>query len=109
LEPKILKSSWQQARGAQWRLSLNQPLLFVQSHERKIPLHMVFVFFPLQLFWLDSSGKIIDRKTGYPFQPFISHKGKAQYVVEAPLHITVTQQQIYMWIKNLKKKEKKEN
>ena len=43
---------------------------------------MLFVFFPLDLVFLDVNKKIVDVKVGKPFDLFIKPKEKASYVIE---------------------------
>ena len=45
-------------------------------------LHMFFVFFPLDIIYLDSSKKVVDIRQAYPFVSFVVPKEKAKYVIE---------------------------
>ncbi len=65
------------------RVIKNNAMVFVFDHELKIPIHMVFVFYRIDVLWLDKKKKVIDLKEKIaPFRPHISHKGKAQFLVE---------------------------
>ena len=56
--------------------------LFVLSHEKNIPIHMVFCFFPLIVIWLNENKKIVKIKK---MNPFISYSSaNAKYVLEIP-------------------------
>ena len=48
-------------------------------------IHMVFVFFSIDVLWLDSKKKVVDlRRDVKPFYPFIIPKDAARYVIELP-------------------------
>ncbi len=52
--------------------------------EKIIPLHMFFVFYPIDVLFLDKNKKIIEIKRNFkPFTLYTS-KNKAKYVVEMP-------------------------
>jgi uncharacterized protein len=61
-----------------------KPLLFVFDKEQDVKIHMLFVFMPLLVIWLDENKKIIQIKK---MKPFISFEGaRAKYVLEIPLN-----------------------
>lgn len=67
------------------KLSKKEGAILVADRESKeaTSIHMFFVFFPLDVFWLDKSLKVVDVKRGIkPFVPLIVPKGKAKYVLE---------------------------
>jgi len=45
-------------------------------------IHMLFVFFPIDVVWLDKNKKIVDIKTAYPFQIISMPKKPAKYILE---------------------------
>ena len=59
-------------------------LVFRFSKERKIHLHMLFVFYPIDVLFLDKNKIVVDKKTN--FKPFTFYKSerKAMYVIEMP-------------------------
>jgi len=60
-------------------------LVFVMHSPQKIPIHMMFVFYQIDVLWLDENKKVIDlREECPPFHPYIIHKSSAQYLVELP-------------------------
>ena len=64
-------------------LDFNEGLLFVNSKERINSIHMFFVFFPIDIVWMDSSFKVVDVKRNVkPFTPFVIPKSKSKYVLE---------------------------
>tara|TARA_Y100000310_G_scaffold216748_1_gene217811 strand:- start:7411 stop:7725 length:315 start_codon:yes stop_codon:yes gene_type:complete len=46
-------------------------------------IHMFFVFYPIDVVWLDSGFKVVDVKRSVkPFTPIVFPKRKAKYVLE---------------------------
>ncbi len=59
-------------------------LLFKFQRPRKVAIHMWFVFFPIDLAFLDETFRVVDLKRGIkPFQ-FYTSKTPAAYLVETP-------------------------
>ncbi|HIH17335.1 MAG TPA: hypothetical protein HA282_01465 [Nanoarchaeota archaeon] len=54
--------------------------------ERRISLHMFFVFFPLHALFLDSRMRVVDYKLLRPFTLY-SSPSRAKYVVEVPFSL----------------------
>ncbi len=53
-------------------------------------IHMLFVFFSIDVLWLDSEKRVVDLKRSLkPFFPFIAPKKKARYVIELPSYSTL--------------------
>ncbi len=69
--------------GFMFSLSQGRAKVLVFPSERKISLHMLFVFFPLNILLLDSQKRIIETTKLGPFS-FFSSKKKARYVIEIP-------------------------
>jgi uncharacterized membrane protein (UPF0127 family) len=87
LAPHTVKfTTWfQQFRGLMFRKKSDAAHLFIFSYEKKIPIHMFFVFYPIDVLWISTSGQIVDlKKNVKPFTPMVYHRGKAQYMVELP-------------------------
>lgn len=62
--------------------SKKKNLVFVFDKERRIGLHMFFVFFPIDVLFLDKDKRIIEMKKNFrPFSLYTS-QNKAKYVVE---------------------------
>ncbi len=73
---------FQIARGLMF--SRPKTLLFKFSKPRKVAIHMWFVFFPIDLAFLDETYRVVDLKLGIkPFQ-FYTSKKPAAYLVETP-------------------------
>ena len=67
--------------------SRKKNLLFEFEKEQKIPLHNFFVFYPINLVFLDKSKKVIEIKKNFkPFRVYTS-KTKAKYLLETPFDI----------------------
>ena len=60
-------------------------LVFVFSKPKKVVLHMVFVFFPIDILFLDTNKKVVEvMENVKPFTPHILPKRNAKYIVELP-------------------------
>ena len=59
-------------------------LIFKFNQEKIIALHMIFVFYPIDVLFLDKDKIVIDKKEN--FKPFTFYKSrkKAKYAVELP-------------------------
>ncbi len=80
MEYKICNSLWSKARGLMFSSKKN--LVFVFDKEKRISLHMLFVFFPIDVLFLDKNKKIVEIKKNFrPFN-FYTSKEKAKYVIE---------------------------
>lgn len=86
---KIVKSFFAKARGlmfARW-LKPGSALVFEFDKESKIDtaVHMLFVFFKIDVLWLNSEGVVVDLRRGLtPFVGFAKPKKRAKFVVELP-------------------------
>ncbi len=59
-------------------------LVFLYNKEEKVSLHMIFVFFPIDVLFLDKNKKVIEMKKNFkPFSFYIPEK-KAKYILELP-------------------------
>jgi len=63
---------------------MKEPLVFLFDKEQKIALHMFFVFYPIDVIWLDKGMKVVEQKER--FMPFTFHNPKAAAcsVIELP-------------------------
>jgi len=64
-------------------------LIFDFDQEHIISLHMFFVFFPIDVIFLDKDKRVIEIKRN--FKPFTIHesKNKAQYIIESSIGINI--------------------
>ena len=86
-EFKVLRSEYEIFMGLRFKKKLNKKkgIIIELSEESKNKLiaDMLFVFFKLDMAFLDSSKKIIDiRRNVKPFISFIIPKEKAKYLIE---------------------------
>lgn len=84
---KWCQSFWCHFRGLQFVMSLDDDdgLLFVTNRESKAEsaIHMFFMFMRIAVVWLDSSGKVVDKKLAKPWRPAYVPQAPAQYYIEA--------------------------
>lgn len=59
-------------------------LLFTWAKERKVPLHMLFVFFPIDVLFLDEEKAVVELKEHFLPFTFYNPGHKAKYIIEAP-------------------------
>ncbi len=45
-------------------------------------IHMFFVFYPIDVAWVNSDMEVVDLKRVYPFTPYASSRKPAKYVLE---------------------------
>ena len=82
--PLICRDFLLKALGQMFRFK-PQTMVFLFKKEQKVPLHMLFVFFPIDVVYLDSNYKIVELKENLkPFR-FYFPKHKAKFVVEFPV------------------------
>jgi uncharacterized protein len=62
--------------------SKRKNLVFVFPYERIVPLHMMFVFFPIDVLFLDKNKKVVEIKRDFGPWRFYTPKKKAMYVIE---------------------------
>src|SRR3989344_121753 len=74
------KSSLSQARGLMFRRRRN--LVMVFPKERRIKLHMFFVFYPIDVLILDKDKRIVEIKRNFRPFTFWNAQKKGKYVVE---------------------------
>jgi len=59
-------------------------LFFRFGKEQKLDLHMMFVFFPIDLVFLDSRFNVVELKENFLPFTFYNSKEKVRYVIELP-------------------------
>jgi len=79
------RSVFSKAKGLMFSFPIkNNGLVFVFDMEKRIDLHMFFVFYPIDLIFLDKNKRIIEMKDKFmPFTFYTSRK-KAKYTIELP-------------------------
>ncbi len=73
-------SMWQKAAGLMF--SKQKDILFIEDKEKKIPLHMYFVFYPIDVLYLNKKKRVTEIKEYFQPFTFYNPKNKAQYVLE---------------------------
>lgn len=65
-------------------LKEHEAYIFVEGRESRslTTIHMLFVFFPLAVIWLDSTKRVVDTALARPFYPYYAPGLPAQYYVE---------------------------
>ena len=85
---RFAKSQWQRTKGLMFEdiKKFDYALVFEFPRESKIgtSLHMIFVFFPIDVLFLNSEKKVVDNVTLTPFIPNYTPKEAAKYVIEMP-------------------------
>ncbi len=59
-------------------------LIFIFKKEKIIPLHMLFVFYPIDVLFLDKNKAVAEIKENFRPFSFYTPKNKAQYIIELP-------------------------
>ncbi len=62
------------------------PLFFEFNRESKFDsaVHMLFVFQPLDLIFINSAWKVVEIKQALPFFPYYAPREPAKYLIELP-------------------------
>src|SRR3990167_9075216 len=61
-----------------------KPLVFIFKKEKIIPLHMLFVFYPIDVLFLSKNKVVVEIKENFKPFSFYTPKSKAQYIIELP-------------------------
>jgi uncharacterized protein len=80
IKAEKIEGIWGKVRGLMFSKKRN--LLFVFDREQVIDLHMLFVFYPIIVAWLDKKKRITKMVKMYPFLSLTGGRGK--YVLEIP-------------------------
>ncbi|MBL7051390.1 DUF192 domain-containing protein [Candidatus Woesearchaeota archaeon] len=93
-KPKLCENLLSKTIGLMFSLK-PKALIFKWEKEKILSLHMFFVFFPIDILWLNKYKKVVQLKQNLkPFQILIPKK-PAQYVIELPQGtITKTKTQV---------------
>jgi len=68
--------------GFMFSFSRKKAKIFIFTSEKRVGIHMLFVFMPLIVIWLDDRKRITDFKIMIPF--ISRHRANARYVIEIP-------------------------
>ncbi len=85
---RFAKNTLERTKGLMFeeKKNFNYALVFDFPAESRIgtSLHMLFVFFPIDVLFLDKNQKVVDKTTLEPFIPNYTPKKAAKYVIELP-------------------------
>jgi uncharacterized protein len=85
---RFASNTWERTKGLMFedKKNFNYALIFDFPVESKIgtSLHMIFVFFPIDVLFLDKNKVVVDKATLTPFMPNYTPKKAAKYVIEMP-------------------------
>jgi uncharacterized protein len=85
-EAKPCRSIPSKAFGFMFRFKKpEEALVFIFNSERRADLHMLFVFFSIDVLFLDKDKKVVDIKKNFKPFTYYAPKTKAMYVVELPV------------------------
>lgn len=81
---ELCSSVWQKFVGLMFSTNKNRSLIFPFNKEKRISLHMIFVFYTIDLIFLNKKKEIIEIKQNFkPFTEYTS-KNKTAFVLELP-------------------------
>ena len=80
---KLCKSIFSKAAGLMFSKK-PKALIFIFKKEKIVPLHMLFVFFPIDVLFLDKNKEIVEIKESLMPFAFYTPKKKAAYIIELP-------------------------
>ena len=78
--PKVAHTVFQKARGLMF--SKQRDLLFVFKTEERLNFHMVFVFYPIDIIFINHNFEVVDFKKSFKPFTFYYSKRKALYALE---------------------------
>ena len=70
--------------GLMFTKQQNKALIFKFNEEKIISLHMFFVFYPIDVLFLDKNKVVVDKKENFKPFTFYNSKNKARYAIELP-------------------------
>ena len=80
------ESFWCRLRGLQFRshLKAGEALLLAEPRESRAAtsIHMLFVFFPIAVVWINTAGRVVDKVEARPWRPYYASRAPAQYTLE---------------------------
>ena len=63
-----------------FRTNIRKPFLFLLGNEKEFSIHTFFVYFDLEILWVDKKNKIVCKETMKPFN--VSNKVMAKTIIE---------------------------
>lgn len=84
IDAKICESALSKAVGLMFSREQNKVLVFKFNHEKIVPLHMLFVFYSIDVLFLNEERAVVELKENFKPFTFCTPKKKVMYVVELP-------------------------
>ncbi len=85
LEVKFCRNLFSKIKGLMFSFPTRKGLVLVNNKEDYTSIHMFFVFYSIDVAFLNENFEIVDfRKNVRPFTLLIKPKNKAKYIVEVP-------------------------
>jgi len=85
---RFASTQWERTKGLMFEdeKNFNYALVFEFPNESRVgcSLHMLFVFFPIDVLFLNKEKKVVDKTTLTPFILNYTPKKPAKYVIEMP-------------------------
>ncbi|MBW2993605.1 DUF192 domain-containing protein [Candidatus Woesearchaeota archaeon] len=72
------------AKGIGLMFLKKRTVVFEFKKEKIVPLHMLFVFYPIDVLFLNKEKKIVEIKKNFKPFSFYTPRNKAKYIVEMP-------------------------
>ena len=86
LHVQLCATFWRRLRGLTFRRRIDADEAFVFSAARESiaesTIHMLGVFFPIAVLWLDGQRRVVDATLARPFRPYYAPRRPAQHFVE---------------------------
>ena len=76
---KICKGIFSKSLGLMFKIKA-KTLIFIFKKEEFVPLHMIFVFFPIDVLFLNKNKEVIEIKQNFKPFSFYNPKNRAKYV-----------------------------
>jgi len=87
-QAKLCKSIFSKAFGFMFHFKKpGYALVFIFNSERRADLHMLFVFFSIDVLFLDKNKRVVEIKKNFKPFTYYAPKKKAQYVIELPVGV----------------------
>ena len=80
---KICKNIFSKGLGLMFSRK-KKTIIFIFKKEKKVPLHMFFVFYPIDVLFLNKNKNVVEKKENFKPFAFYSPKNKSKYVIELP-------------------------
>ena len=84
VNPKFCGDIFSKFIGLMFSADKNKSMIFKFDKEQIISLHMFFVFYPIDVLFLDKKKIVVDKKENFMPFTFYNSKKKAMFAVELP-------------------------